>query len=43
MIGNIYENYKYKARVYRQKALEKQIQDDIKTMVNALIKSFNCD
>ena len=37
MIGNIYEDYKYKARVYRQKALEKQIQDDIKTMVNALM------
>ncbi len=37
MIGNIHKDYQYSARVYRQNALEKQMQDDIKTMVNALM------
>lgn len=37
MIGNIGEDYNYKGRVYRQKAIEKQMQHDIKIMVQSLM------
>lgn len=37
MIGTASKDYYYAARVYKQKALEKQIEDDIKTMVYTLL------
>ena len=39
MIGNIHEDYRYKARVYMQKALEKQIEHDIRIMANTLLRT----
>lgn len=39
MIGSIHEDYRYRAIVYTQKALEKQIEHDIKTMTYTLLRT----
>ena len=39
MIGNTHTDYNYRGRVYRHKAVEKQIQEDIKIMVHSLMRS----
>lgn len=39
MIGDRSTDYGYKGRVYRNKAMEKQIHEDIRTMVSSLMMS----
>lgn len=39
MLGILGKDYYYSARVYKQKALVKQIEEDIKTMVYTLLRS----
>lgn len=37
MIGIVSKDYKYTARIYKQKAVHKQVEDDIKTMVYTML------
>jgi len=39
MIGTDNKDYYYQARVYKQKAVKKQVEEDIKTMVYTLLRS----
>lgn len=39
MIGIVNKDYYYAARVYKQKVVKKQIEDDVKTMVYTMLKS----